>query len=79
MIEKPHARMEMDSHADTCTVGKCAKILQKTGRTVTVSGFEKQLGDIRDVEVVTTAVAYDCPFTFRTFIDNYPILTGGIF
>ena len=68
LYEKLHARMELDSHADTCTVGMCAKILQKTGRTVTVNGFEKQLGNIPDIDVVTAAVAYDCPYTFRTYI-----------
>ena len=66
--ERKHVRMELDSHADTCTIGKPAKILQKTGRTVTVHGFETGIGNIPDVDVVTAAVAYDCPVTFQTYI-----------
>ena len=56
-----HARMELDSHADTCALGDACMILQETGRTVSVGGFGKAVGTLDGVSVVTAAVAYDCP------------------
>ena len=65
--EHQHFRMELDSHADTCAVGKGCLILGDTGRTMTVGGFEDGM-QIDDVPVVHAAVAYDCPRTFKKFI-----------
>ena len=60
--------MELDSHADTTALGSVCHVLQETGRTVTVEGFGESIGSLDDVPIVTAAVAYDCPTTFRTFI-----------
>ena len=60
--------MELDSHADTCTLGSVCLVLQETGRTVDVSGFTQGLGTKDDIKVVTGAVAYDCPLTHVTYI-----------
>ena len=60
--------MELDSHADTCTLGSVCLVLQETGRTVDVSGFTQGLGTKDDIKVVTGAVAYDCQLTFATYI-----------
>ena len=65
--EHQHFRMGLDSHADTCAVGKGCLILGDTGRTMTVGGFEDGM-QIDDVPVVHAAVAYDCPRTFKKFI-----------
>ena len=63
-----HARMELDSHADTCAIGDACLVLQDTGRTVTVEGYMESAGSSNEVPVVTAAVAYDCPTTFNTYI-----------
>ena len=60
--------MELDSHADTTALGKGCLILQDTGRTVTVRGFDGSIGSMKDVPIVTAAVAYDCPATFKVFV-----------
>ena len=60
--------MELDSHADTTALGKGCVILQDTGRTVTVEGFDDTIGSLNDVPIVTAAVAYDCPATYKTYI-----------
>ena len=66
--EHKHERLELDSHADTCCINNVAKVLQQTGRTVSVHGFEHSIGSVKDIDIVTAAVAYDCPTTFKTFI-----------
>ena len=60
--------MELDSHADTTALGKGCVMLQDTGRTVTVEGFDDTIGSLNDVPIVTAAVAYDCPATYKTYI-----------
>ena len=50
--EHDHARMELDSHADTTALGDCCLVLQKTGRTVGVVGFGDSLGKLSGVPVV---------------------------
>ena len=62
-------QMEMDSHADTCTLaqGHCA-VLQDTGERVTVEGFGDAVQRIRGVPIATVAVAYDDPLTHSVYI-----------
>ena len=60
--------MELDSHADTCTLGANCLVLQETGRTVDVQGFSDTLGIHNNIKVVTGAVAYECPTTFHTYV-----------
>ena len=66
--EHEHARMELDSHADTCALGKTCLVLGDTGRTVDVGGFGESIGSVEDVSFVHAAVACDCPATFKTFV-----------
>ena len=58
----------MDTHADTIAVGKGAYITQDTGHTVTVHPFATGLSTIKQVPIVTAALAYDCPATLQTYI-----------
>ena len=50
--------MELDSHADTTALGKGCVILQDTGRTVTVEGFDDTIGSLNDVPIVTAALSW---------------------
>ena len=59
---------ELDSHADTCSFGPNAYLVQDTGQTISVTGFLENLGTVRNVRIVTAAVAYDCPDTSHTYI-----------
>ena len=63
-----HARVELDSHADTCAFGACCLVLKDTGKVISVEGFNGKLGSIPDVPICTVAVAYDCPKTGKTYI-----------
>ena len=68
MHEHKLTRMELDSHADTCALGKECLVVGDSGRTVEVGGFEDSIGSIPDVKIVHAAVAYDCPKTFNTYL-----------
>ena len=46
-------------------VGKQATIIQYLGRTVEVNAFADMC---KKVEKVSIAVAYDCPYTRKTYI-----------
>jgi len=63
------ARMELDSHADTCCIGKYAEVLYTDiNKVMTVQPFLESLGNAKNVPVVTAAVAYDDPDTGRVWI-----------
>jgi hypothetical protein len=59
---------ELDSHADTCCIGKNAYIFHETSRMVDVSAFLSTLGQAQSVPIVSAALAYDHPYTYETFI-----------
>ena len=49
-------------------VSKNAYVFESTGRTCNVSPFTAILGVATNIPVVDAAIAYDCPYTFRTYI-----------
>ena len=53
------SKIELDSHADSPVAGANARILERTGRTVSVRGFTDELGKPLLVDVVHAAVVYD--------------------
>ena len=58
----------MDSHADTCTIGASGRIIHDTGQTISVNGFHDQFPSLKDIRIVTAAVAYDDPVTYNTYV-----------
>jgi hypothetical protein len=63
-----HARVELDSHADTAVFGMACWVTNDTGTLVSVDGFESATMNLSNVSIVTVAVAYDCSVTMQTFI-----------
>ena len=60
---------DLDSHADTCVVGKNALIDHILNKKVNVTGFDPSLGkEVKDLDLVSAALAYDCPETGETVI-----------
>ena len=59
---------ELDSHADTCVVGKHALVFQDFDRPVDVIGYDTQLGVTKNCRTVGAAVAYSDPGTGQTVI-----------
>ena len=66
-----HTTAELDTHADTVALGKGALVTQDTGHTVTVHPFASGLSTIKQVPIVTAALAYDCPATLQTYILHF--------
>ena len=69
-IHIAQSRTELDSHADTCTVGKNALITHVHNRRVNVHAYDASLGCQRDMKIVNAALAYDCPHTGVVHIFN---------
>jgi hypothetical protein len=61
--------VELDSHADTCCAGFNCAVIEVTGRTCNVIGFNcnNPNSEINDIPIVKAATAYDSP-TGETYI-----------
>ena len=61
-------KTELDSHADTCTIGKHALITHVHNRNVNVHAYDPSLGSQQNMRIVNAAIAYDCPHTGEVLI-----------
>ena len=59
---------ELDSHADTCVIGKNALVINDYEKTVNVTGYDESLGTMNDRRIVSAAVAYDRPDNGQTIM-----------
>ena len=64
----PEHSTELDSHADTCVVGKNCLITHTYDKTVSVTGYDPKMGTTRGIQVVSAALAYDDPHSGETVI-----------
>ena len=62
------SRTELDSHADTCVVGKHCLVTHEYDRFVSVTGYDPSQGKVKDLKIVSAALAYDCPNTGQVLI-----------
>ena len=53
------SRSELNSHADTSVVGMNCLITHDYDKTVNVTGFDPSQGIVKDLKVVSAALAYD--------------------
>ena len=67
-IEDESSALELDSHADLSVVGKHARILERSNKRVSVSGFSDAIGKPLTLEVVNAALAHDCEYTGQSYI-----------
>ena len=56
--------LELDSHADTCVLGRDALIILDYQQPVSIVGYDKSLGS-KTYQTVSGVVAYDDPQTGR--------------
>jgi hypothetical protein len=61
-------QVEMDSHADTCVLGKNFIIYSSTGRECDVYPYTDSYDGIKGVQIVTGATSWTCQETGETFI-----------
>ena len=62
------SRTELDSHANMCVVGRYATIVNTSGRHAEVNAFSPEIKSLHKVPIVDAAIAYDCPYSMKTFI-----------
>ena len=67
-VNEVESRSELDTHANMAVVGKHAFILQESGRTAEVNPFSPDCGTLQEVPIVDAVVAYDCPYSLKTYI-----------
>ena len=67
-LEHIESRTELDTHADTCVIGKHCLITHEYDRYVSVSGFDPLQGSVKDLKIVSAALAYDNPKTGEVII-----------
>ena len=61
-------RTDLDSHANMCVVGNQVKIVNRSGRHAEVNAFSPDLESLQRVPIIDAAIAYDCPYSMKTFI-----------
>ena len=60
---------ELDSHADTCVLGKHAHIFMDHAKSVNIVGYDKSKGTLAsNMKTVSGALAYDNPTSGKTVI-----------
>lgn len=67
-IKHDEHRTELDSHADTCVVGKHCLITHTYDKKVNVSGYDPTLGSMNGMSIVSAALAYDDPTCGETIV-----------
>ena len=59
---------ELDSHANMAVAGRDCTIIAKSGHLATVTPFLADLPVMEQVEIGDVAIAYDDPYSSRTFL-----------
>ena len=59
---------ELDSHANMAVAGKECTIISTSGQYANVTPFSSDLPMMERVEIGNVAMAYDCPYTGRTYL-----------
>ena len=59
---------DLDSHADTCVVGKHALTVHLLDKKVNAAGFDPAQGKVKDLDLIAAALAHDCPMTGEVII-----------
>ena len=63
-----YSKTELDTHADTCVVGKHCLITHEFDRLVSVTGYDPNQGKVKDLKIVSAVIAYDCHSTGEVII-----------
>ena len=68
-VEPVFARCELDTHADTCALGRNFVPLSYTGRACDVSPYNSDVYESeKDVPIISGATAYTCQNSGQTYI-----------
>ena len=59
---------DLEFHANMIVLGKQALVIQDTGHSAEVNAFSDDVGGLSKVPIVDAVVAYDCPYTSKTYL-----------
>jgi hypothetical protein len=59
---------QLNSHANMNVFGKHCYVISNSGKYANVSAFSEEVGSMLKVPIVDAIIAYDCPFTEKTYI-----------
>ena len=59
---------QLDSHANMVVVGEHATVFGRSGKSADVRPFSSDCSKLEAVPIVDAAVAYDCPYTMKTYL-----------
>ena len=59
---------ELDSHTNIAVVGRHTTVINRSGKSADVRSFSKDCSQMTAFPIVDAAVAYDCPYTLKTYI-----------
>ena len=62
-----YGRIELDTHADTCVLGKNFTVLHYTGRECDVSPYTDAYEEMKNIPIVTGGTAWTSPVSGETF------------
>ena len=62
------SKVELDSHAESCVVGRNAYIIEWIWKNISDQGFTDELRKSLLVGVVNVAVVYDCELTGESYL-----------
>ncbi len=59
---------QLDSHANMVVVGGHASVFGNSGKSADVRPFSNDCSKLESVPIVDAAMAYDCPYSMKTYI-----------
>ena len=59
---------QLDSHANMVVVGSHASVFGHSGKSADVRPFSSDCSKLKSVPIVDAAMAYDCPYSMKTYI-----------
>ena len=59
---------QLDSHTNMAAVGRHTTVTNRSEKSADVRPFSKNCSQMTAVLTVDVAVAYDCPYTLKTYI-----------
>ena len=59
---------QLDTHANMVVLGSQATVFGQSGRRCDVRPFSSDCSKLESVPIVDAAMAYDCPYSMKTFI-----------
>ena len=61
-------KSELDYHANMIVLGKHCFVFEWYGKSCTVNTFDNCLGSVKDLPIIDSDIAYDCPYYYECYL-----------